>query len=62
MKDTDTPVGADLKSRWKIFAKINLKEAFKDITLAASKKKTDRSPLGAFGLILITPWTVQLSF
>lgn len=36
MKDTDTPVGADLKSSWKIVVKINLKEAFKDMASAAS--------------------------
>lgn len=35
MKDTDTPVGADLKSSWNIFVKINLKAAFKDMTSAA---------------------------
>lgn len=34
--DPDTPLGAHLKSSWKIFVEINLKEAIKDMTLAAA--------------------------
>lgn len=34
--DPDTPSGADLKPSWKIFIEINLKEAIKDMTLAAA--------------------------
>lgn len=34
--DSDTPLGADLKSSWKIFVETNLKEVIKDMTLAAA--------------------------
>ena len=34
--DSDTPLGDDLKSSWKIFVEINLKDAIKDMTLAAA--------------------------
>lgn len=34
--DPDNSLGADLKSSWKIFVEINLKEAIKDMTLAAA--------------------------